>query len=658
MMRSMRKAISLCLFTMGVAGLVAQTVNPVSEFKVDMQKVGSPIQSTMYGIFFEDINFGADGGLYAELIKNRSFEFDNPFIGWTPFGNVTIQTKNPCFDRNPHYARVSYNKELTGSGLDNEGFKGIGIQAGEKYELSLYARTVSDGPIKLRINLVNHANDLFETKEITIDGKNWKKYNVTLTPGETEAHSRFRITMIDKGTVDLEHISLFPQKTFNNRPNGMRVDLAQALKDLKPGVFRFPGGCIVEGNNKATRYQWKNTVGPVENRPTNINRWNFTFAYKKFPDYYQSYGLGFFEYFQLSEDIGAEPLPVLNCGLSCQYENHDPNENCPVDKLQPYIDDALDLIEFANGPVSSKWGKIRSEMGHPEPFNLKLIAIGNEQWGSLYTERLELFVKAIRAQYPEIRIIGSSGPQSEGADFDYLWPEMKRLKVDLVDEHFYRSPEWFLAGAKRYDSYDRQGPKVFAGEYACHPANRENSFLTALCEAAFMTGLERNADVVHLCTYAPLFAHVDAWQWRPDLIWFDNLSLVKTPNYYVQQLYAHNVGTNVLSLTMENEPVAGQNDLYATAAFDKNTNELIIKIANIGIQYKRIKLNLNGLSSGKHKGTLTLLHSSELEAKNTLSNPSVIVPVSSEIEIEAPITEITLKPQSFSVYRIKDCKLK
>ena len=223
-------------------------------------------------------------------------------------------------------------------------------------------------------------------KEIEVSGKEWKKYTVVLTPGATEARSRLRITMVTKGIVDLEHISLFPQKTFNNRPNGMRADLAQALKELKPGVFRFPGGCIVEGTNKATRYQWKNTVGPVENRPININRWNYTFSHKKFPDYYQSCGLGFFEYFLLSEDIGAEPLPVLNCGLSCQYENQDPNENCPVDKLQPYIDDALDLIEFANGSATSEWGKIRADMGHPAPFNLKLIAIGNEQWGPLYPD--------------------------------------------------------------------------------------------------------------------------------------------------------------------------------------------------------------------------------------------------------------------------------
>lgn len=653
MKKSMRKMIFLCLVNLGIGSLAAQPGNVPHEFVIDVQKAGSAIQKDMYGVFFEDINFGADGGLYAELIKNRSFEFENPFSGWTPFGNVTLQTKNPCFDKNPNYVRLSYNKELTGTGLDNEGFKGIGVKAGEKYDFSLYARTVSAAsPIVLRIELVDSNHNLFEAKRIEIDGKNWKKYEVALTPEKTEAKARLRITMETKGSVDLEHISLFPQKTFKNRKNGLREDLAQALKDLNPGVFRFPGGCIVEGTNLATRYQWKNTIGPVENRPININRWNYTFAHKKFPDYYQSYGLGFYEYFLLSEDLGAEPLPVLHCGLSCQYENDDPNENCPVDKLQPYIDDALDLIEFANGPVTSKWGKIRAEMGHPESFNLKYIAIGNEQWAEVYVERLEPFVKQIRAKYPEILIVGGSGPQAEGEQFEYLWPEMKRMNVDLVDEHYYRTPEWFLQSAKRYDSYDRNGPKVFAGEYACHPNNRENSFLTALCEAAFMTGLERNADIVHLATYAPLFAHVDAWQWRPDLIWFDNLSVVKTPNYYVQQLYGKNPGTHVLPLSMDNEPVAGQKDLYATAALDRNTNELIIKVANTGMQHKRIKMNLKGLSAGKHKATLTLLHDYDLEAKNTIACPERVKPQESVLEVETPEWNVTLRPFSFSVYRI------
>ena len=644
----------LCVLSFLTAGfsLFGQSTESDYLIKMDVDKIGSTIQPTMYGVFFEDINFGADGGLYAELIKNRSFEFEYPFTGWTPFGDVSIRSDKPCFDRNPHYARLINRKQLTGTGLINEGFKGIGIKTNEKYDLSFYARTLKNETMKLKIEMVSDKNDIIESKEVSINSKSWNKYMITFAPMQTCSKSSIRITMLTTGVLDIEHISLFPQETFNNRSNGLRKDLAMALKDLKPGVFRFPGGCIVEGTDLSTRYQWKNTIGPVENRPININRWNYTFSHKKFPDYYQSYGLGFYEYFVLSEDIGAEPLPVLNCGLSCQYENNDPNQNCPVDKLEPYIEDALDLIEFANGPITSTWGKIRADMGHPAPFNLKMIAIGNEQWGTLYTERLEPFVKAIRAKYPNIKIIGSSGPQAEGKDFDFLWPEMKRIGVDLVDEHYYRSPEWFLSNANRYDSYDRNGPKVFAGEYACHAPDKENSFLTALSEAAFMTGLERNADVVHLCTYAPLFAHKEAWQWRPDLIWFDNLSFVRTPNYYVQQLFGNNAGTHVLALTMNGKAVSGQQNLYATAASDATDNTLIIKIANTGIDQKKISFILDGLKAGVHTVTLTHLNSSDLNAKNSFETPDLITPKVVHSYIKDNKMDIALPPLSFTILRI------
>ncbi len=644
----------LCVLSFLTAGfsLFGQSTESDYLIKMDVDKIGSTIQPTMYGVFFEDINFGADGGLYAELIKNRSFEFEYPFTGWTPFGDVSIRSDKPCFDRNPHYARLINRKQLTGTGLINEGFKGIGIKTNEKYDLSFYARTLKNETMKLKIEMVSDKNDIIESKEVSINSKSWNKYMITFAPMQTCSKSSIRITMLTTGVLDIEHISLFPQETFNNRSNGLRKDLAMALKDLKPGVFRFPGGCIVEGTDLSTRYQWKNTIGPVENRPININRWNYTFSHKKFPDYYQSYGLGFYEYFVLSEDIGAEPLPVLNCGLSCQYENNDPNQNCPVDKLEPYIEDALDLIEFANGPITSTWGKIRADMGHPASFNLKMIAIGNEQWGTLYTERLEPFVKAIRAKYPNIKIIGSSGPQAEGKDFDFLWPEMKRIGVDLVDEHYYRSPEWFLSNANRYDSYDRNGPKVFAGEYACHAPDKENSFLSALSEAAFMTGLERNADVVHLCTYAPLFAHKEAWQWRPDLIWFDNLSFVKTPNYYVQQLFGNNAGTHVLALTMNGKAVSGQQNLYATAASDAKDNTLIIKIANTGIDQKKVSFILDGLKAGVHAVILTHLNSSDLNAKNSFETPDLITPKVVHSEINDNKMDIALPPLSFTILRI------
>ena len=428
----------------------------------------------------------------------------------------------------------------------------------------------------------------------------------------------------------------------------MRLDLAQALADLKPGVFRFPGGCIIEGNNLETRYQWKNSVGPVEDRPVNENRWNYEFQHRFTPDYFQSYGLGFFEYFQLCEDFGADALPVVSCGMACQFAT---DECVPVEDLGPYIQDALDLIEFANGPVTSTWGKVRAEMGHPAPFGLKYIGIGNEQWGEVFPKHLEAFQKAIKIKYPDIQIIGSSGPYADGGQFTYLWGEMKRLNVDLVDEHYYKDPKWFLSNAGRYDTYSRKGPKVFAGEYACHvQPEKKNSFYAALCEAAFLTGIERNADVVRLATYAPLFAHVDAWQWKPDMIWFDNLRSVRSANYYVQQLYARYKGTHVLNVSLNGENVIGQQDVYASVVTDVVNKQLIIKLANVAKTEKTIGFNLKikdlpNVLSGKK-----ILLKAASGDENTLDEPFLVKPQESPVSFGSKEINIKLEPESFQVF--------
>ena len=645
----MRKLTALFALSLALSMQAQQHV-----MTVDVSKPTAKIQPEMYGIFFEDINFGADGGLYAELVKNRSFEFPQPFVGWVPFGNVTVQDANPCFDRNPHYVRVVNDGRLLRAGLDNEGYRGIGVKQGEEYRFSVYARTPDAKPMKLSIELVNSNAQNLLKKEIEVSGNSWQKLTAVLKSPFTDAHARLRIVLETQGTVDMDHISLFPVNTWKGRENGLRADLAQALYDLNPGIFRFPGGCIIEGNSLETRYQWKNSVGPVENRPLNENRWNYTFKHKAFPDYFQTLGLGYFEYFLLSEDLGAEPLPVISCGLSCQYES---NEVVPMDELDPYIQDALDLIEFANGDVNTKWGKVRADMGHPAPFNLKFVGVGNEQWGKEYPERLEPFIKAIRKAHPEIKIVGSSGPNSEGKEFDYLWPEMKRLKADLVDEHFYRPESWFLAQGARYDNYDRKGPKVFAGEYACHGKGKKwNHYHAALLEAAFMTGLERNADIVHMATYAPLFAHVEGWQWRPDMIWFDNLNSVRTTSYYVQQLYAQNKGTNVLPLTMNKKNVTGaegQNGLFASAVFDKDKNELIVKVANTSATIQPISLNFEGLKKQDvlSNGRCIKLRSLDLDKDNTLEQPFAIVPQETPVSIEGNVFTTELEPTTFAVYK-------
>ena len=640
------------------SALQAQT----NELVIQAGKPGAEIQPTMYGLFFEDINYAADGGLYAELVKNRSFEFPQHFMGWKTFGKVSLKDDGP-FERNPHYVRLAYaGHPHKQTGLDNEGFFGIGIKKGAEYRFSVWAR-VAEGetPAKIRVELADtksmNEQQAFVAADVTVDSKEWKKYQVILKPEVTNPKAILRIFLASRQTVDLEHISLFPVDTWQGHENGLRKDLVQALADIKPGVFRFPGGCIVEGTDIASRYDWKKSVGMVENRPLNENRWQYTFPHRFFPDYYQSYGLGFYEFFQLSEEIGAEPLPVLSCGLACQFQNPNMDAHVPLCDLESYIQDALDLIEFANGAVDTPWGKIRADMGHPAPFNLKLIGIGNEQWGKEYPEHLEPFVKAIRKKYPDIKIVGSSGPDSEGEQFDYLWPEMKSLKADLVDEHFYRPESWFLAQGARYDNYDRKGPKVFAGEYACHGKGKKwNHYHAALLEAAFMTGLERNADIVHMATYAPLFAHVEGWQWRPDMIWFDNLNSVRTTSYYVQQLYAQNKGTNVLPLTMNKKNVTGaegQNGLFASAVYDKDKNELIVKVANTSNTAQSISLNFAGLKKQDvlSNGRCIKLRSLDLDKDNTLEQPFAITPQETAVSVEGHVFTTEQEPNTFAVYK-------
>lgn len=644
-----------------VAGLSIQA--QTNEMIVQTNKIGAQIQPTMYGLFFEDINYAADGGLYAELIKNRSFDFPQALMGWNTFGKVSILNDGP-FDRNPNYVRLSdAGHDHKHTGLENEGFFGIGIKKDSEYRFSVWARSPKSNAEKILVELIKR-NSMAETQviaseEITITSNNWQKYQVILKAKETDPKAMLRVYLRSIGDVDLEHISLFPVDTWNKHENGLRKDLAQALADIKPGVFRFPGGCIVEGTDLDTRYNWKNSVGPVENRPLNENRWQYTFPHRFFSDYYQTYGLGFYEYFLLSEEIGAEPLPVLSCGLACQFQNEDMHAHVPVGELDTYVQDALDLIEFANGDVSTTWGKLRAEMDHPAPFNLKFIGIGNEQWGPEYPERLAVFVKAIRKAYPGMKIIGSSGPGSEGEQFDYLWPEMRKLKVDLVDEHFYRPEQWFLSQGDRYDNYDRKGPKVFAGEYACHGRGKKyNHFNAALLEAAFMTGMERNADIVHMATYAPLFAHVEGWQWRPDMIWFDNLNTVNTASYYVQQLYALNKGTHVLPLTMNRKPVTGAEDqsgLFASAVWDKDQKEVIVKVANTSGQTQDITINFAGLKKNESlvEGKCIKLASLDPDADNTLENPATIIPKESSLSVNENKLSVQLETNTFAIYKFR-----
>jgi alpha-L-arabinofuranosidase len=653
------------IFTCALALTAALTASAQSHvMNINTKKIGAPIQSTMYGEFFEDINFAADGGLYAEKIMNRSFEFPNPLEGWVTCGKVSVREDGP-FDKNPHYVRLDpagHRERKTV--IENHGFFGIGIIKGETYRVSLWARCPKGGESQLWIDLVDNASmddtQLISNGGIKVSGKEWKKYTVEITSKKTLEKAAIRLYNDANNTTDIEHFSMFPKETFNGHENGLRKDLAQALKDINPGVFRFPGGCIVEGVDLATRYQWKNTVGPVENRPLNENRWQSTFTSRLYPNYYQSYGLGFYEYFLLSEEIGAEPLPVLNCGMACQFQNPGDAHNAHGDELEQYIQDCIDLVEFANGGTDTKWGKLRAEMGHPEPFNLKYLGVGNEQWDDIYYDRMKQFMPRLRKAIPNIKIIGTSGPDSEGPMFDKGWKAMKDLKVDLVDEHFYRNEQWFLSHGDRYEKYDRKGPKVFAGEYACHGKGKKwNHYETAILEAAQMTDYERNADVVYMATYAPLFAHVEGWQWRPDLIWFNNNKMFKSVSYYVQQIFGQNKGTNMLKITMNDKIVGGfegQDGLFASTVYDKDSNSVFVKVVNTSDKNQTITVNLKGMK-GERTADVISLYYADRNAENTLDEPNKIVPSNSTLKCEAgkanTVLNDELKPMSFKLYKIK-----
>ena len=627
---------------------------------VQVDKPGAAIPKTLFGLFFEDINFGADGGLYPERVKNRSFEFPNPMMGWKVLDRGATMGQIYIFDHgsitdtpNSHYLRIKSFGNGNGYGVSNEGFRGIGVQKDAEYTFSIRARRVDGSPTALRVE-VEEGDRLIGETQVTGFTNLWKTYTATFRITDTSSKARLNIMLQGNGTVDIDLVSLYPKDTWQNRPNGLRTDLVKLLKEMKPGFLRFPGGCIVEGRYLDQRYQWKTTIGDLDERRLIINRWNTEFNWRPTPDYYQSFGLGYYEYFLLSEDIGAEPLPIMNCGMACQFNS---SELAPLEDLDHFIQDAVDLIEFANAPVNSKWGRKRAEMGHPKPFNLKMIGVGNEQWGPQYVERYEAFAKVLKQKYPNISLVTSAGPSPDGERFDFLWKKMRELNADLIDEHYYMAPQWFRDNSTRYDNYPRTGPKVFAGEYAAQsvgvasPDNR-NTWECALSEAAFITGLERNSDVVRMSSYAPLFGHVDAWQWTPNMIWFDNLRSYGTPNYYVQKLFSANKGTRQLPVLLDGSPKNGQSDLYASASLDEAAGEVVVKLVNTGSANKEARITLAGAGRLGASGKAFVLQSDDLKAENSLDHPTKLAPVEKQLQVSGSEFSYSLLPRSFTVLRI------
>lgn len=626
---------------------------------------GKPISSNLFGLFFEDINYAADGGLYAELVQNRSFEYAPAMQkGWHPFtcweflragfsiGYLNVGASEPIHPNNPTYAVLDVElvgtypeiKGLSGVGIINSGFDGITLNQGEHYSFSFFARLLSEDPVDFLIQLQSTKGQSLAGGTLQVASQEWQKYEITLTSEISCDSAALLVLVQSKGKVALDMISLFPEKTFMGRKNGIRADLARVLADLEPRFMRFPGGCLVHGDGISNIYDWKNTVGPVEQRKAQRNIWN----------YQQGYGLGYFEFFQFCEDIGAMAVPVLPSGVSCQNSGGTHviggagQQAICMEDMDTYIQDVLDLIEWAKGPADSKWGSVRAAAGRVQPFQLEYIGIGNEEKITPeFEERFRMIQNAIRENYPEVKIIGTSGPFSDGADFERGWEISRDLGVDIVDEHYYKGPDWMLANLHRYDSYDRNGPKVYLGEYA----SWGNKILNAVAEAAYMIGLERNGDIVEMASYAPLLARKGNTQWTTDLIFFDNRNIVLTPNYYVQKMFMNNQGDyyydGLVSFSTQ-DPL-----LSASTVFDSASGDVIIKIANPGMNPSKVNADLSGFKGLSNNAQCVLLKGAP-DAENTYDAPvNVFTDTTSIILNDRSVLEYEVPPMSVSTIRIK-----
>ena len=615
------------------------------------------ISDVLLGAFFEDINYSADGGLYAELIQNRDFEYDpsdregdknwDGFHSWSLRGNgeaeflIVTDATDAIHSNNMNYAILDVKQP--GAFLVNTGFDGIALNAGDKYNFSLFARVPVGKSNKLLIRLVDAGGTVQGETSVTVSSRSWKTYKaVLIAKASVDVH--LEIQPQSAGEVDLDMISLFPQNTFKGRKNGLRADLAQILADIHPRFIRFPGGCVAHGDGLKNIYQWKNTVGPLEARKAQRNLWG----------YHQSMGLGYFEYFQFCEDIGAEPLPVLAAGVPCQ------NSAChgdlrggqqggiPMSEMGAYIQDILDLIEWANGDAKkTKWGKVRAEAGHPKPFNLKYIGIGNEDLiTDIFEERFTMIFNAIKEKYPEMIVVGTVGPFNEGTDYVEGWKLADKLGIPMVDEHYYQTPGWFLNNQDFYDKYDRsKKTKVYLGEYATHIPGRKANIETALTEALYLAALERNGDVVHMTSYAPLLAKEGHTQWNPDLIYFNNREVKPTTGYYVQKLYGQNAGNEYLpsKITLDNRDDQVRKRIASSIVRDSASGDVIVKLVNLLPVEVNTNVDLSGIGAIQSSAKRTVLTGKPADTP---------LPVEDTMEV-AEMFDYQLPAYSFTVIRIK-----
>jgi alpha-L-arabinofuranosidase len=628
--------------------IIAQTAKTI--------KGGKKISPDLFGLFFEDINYSADGGLYAEMVQNRSFEYSptdrrewHPFSFWqyiTPgfsYGSVNVETSEPVHPNNPHYIVLNIEHVGdTGIGIRNSGFERMIVKEGEKYNFSLFARQLSEQPVTLWVSLQNPGGKILAENKFSTSSNEWKQYRTNLSSTAGSDSASLVILALTKGKLALDVISLFPENTFKNRPNGLRADLAQMLADVHPKFIRFPGGCLAHGDGLGNMYRWKNTVGPIEERVEQKNIWG----------YHQTAGLGYYEYFQFCEDIGAKPLPVLPAAVSCQNSGGTwriggtGQKALPLNEMQDYIQEVLDLIEWANGPVTSTWGAKRAAAGHPAPFHLEYVGIGNEdKITPEFQERFKMIYDAVKARHPEITVIGTVGPFPSGEDYEKGWKLADQLNVPVVDEHYYSQPDWFISNQYRYDAYKRNATEVYVGEYA----SWGNKMKNAIAEAVYMTALERNGDVVRMASYAPLLAKKNYTQWKTDMIFFDNISICPTPNYYVQKLFSSNQGDyyfdNVIKKNTNDSALAG------SCVYETKSGDVILKLVNAGDQLKTVKINLSPFKKINSSAVKTEL-SGDGDAMNTFDHPKIIAPVTSQFEVKK-VFGYSVPPMSLTVIRIK-----
>ena len=622
---------------------------------------GKAISDHLIGIFFEDINYAADGGLYAELVQNRDFEYSpkdgsrqkwNGDYAWSVAGgqgSMEIATERPVHENNPHYAALTVRQP--GAALQNGGYDGIVLKKGEKYDFSCFARLAGGTKgSKVFVSLLDPEGSEVGKASVRVSSADWKKFKAVLTAQEDVRAARLSLRPETPGMYHFDMVSLFPQHTFNGRKNGLRADLAQTLADLHPRFVRFPGGCVAHGDGVDNIYDWKGSIGPLEARKPLRNLWG----------YHQTRGLGYFEYFQFCEDIGAEPVPVLAAGVPCQNSgtcsHHSEDEigckgqqrGIPMEEMPAYIQDVLDLIEYANGDArKTEWGRKRAEAGHPKPFNLKYIGIGNEDLiTEVFEERFTMIYKAVREKYPEVTVIGTVGPFYEGTDYDEGWKLATSLEVPMVDEHYYVTPGWFIHNQDYYDRYDRRKSKVYLGEYAAHLPGRPNNLETALSEALYLTAVERNADVVTMTSYAPLMAKEGHTQWRPDLIYFNNVEVKPTVGYYTQQMYGQNAGDEYIAstITLDNGRDAVRKRVGVSVVKDSATGDYIVKLVNMLPVEVSSKVEFKGISFVNPAVQKTVLTGSPRDEN--------IVPVKEEMEVQEQGFTYTLPSYSFTVIRI------